>query len=104
MPNRAYSISNLLPSDSRWLEANIHQDDVVEAFAKKVAIFLNNTSKDIASLDTVWCTAMQLRPVIKNITDKEKFLHHFIMIDTQYKEMFLQGLASTPFNPHVMRV
>jgi hypothetical protein len=92
---RNYNIANLKPSDIRWLTSSISNEQVESVFLRKIADYLLTGSECIATLDSVWCDGMVLRPVVNQI-----IIDHILnSIYNKRKEVFVQGLNSQPFNP-----
>lgn len=95
---RGYSLSNLKPSDVKWLEDSVHLIQIEEEFIHKARTYVLNGLEGIASLDDVWCTGLELRAVIE-IIDYNKFVSNLKDINTKRFTVFMQGILGQPFKP-----
>ena len=94
-----YSITRLRRSERNKLLETIKAGEGTGKFIHKLQDYLTYGGKCIASLDTVYCDAMELREVTDVIghTHIVKMTEH---IDTVRKRVFFQGMCSKEFDPN----
>ena len=91
-----YYIGNLKPSEALYLQENIADEAVAEAFRRELSEYLQEGGKCIASLDEVFCNAAMLRSTIDQVSDDELrniFVDAVETKSTERAAAFLDGLG-----------
>ena len=97
---RDFTLHYLKPSDIRYIEANIARKDFQDALMEKVPGFLESGGQDIASLDTCYCTGVELRAAKAQDVILSAMKQEFDNAAAGTRAaVFYQGLKGQSFNP-----
>lgn len=92
-----YSLMNLRPSDVRYLERSIDDNDEQNNFVSKVVILLTQDVTDIATLDYIYCTGAEVRKIYKALPFNTRF--DIESLESKAAIVFFQGILGRDFNP-----
>jgi hypothetical protein len=91
------NILNLKPSDVRWLEDHLVFESYQHDFFQKLYRFLIHDTEDIATLDTIYCTGVQLRKAYVLLQKHHR--DELDAINNMASRSFLDGVQGFEFNP-----
>lgn len=67
-----YVITNLRPSDIRWLDENLTLENVRQDFVRRVVRLISHEINDVAHLDTIYCSGIQLSKAYRMLHEEQK--------------------------------
>lgn len=92
-----YTLTNLQPSDVRWIEDHIILENHRHDLFQRLYRMLSHDTDNIAMLDVIYCSGVQLSRAFKQLTHTEQ--EEIRAINNMASRCFLDGVGGLAFSP-----